>query len=54
MEVERSWKEADVAILVVDVSHFEAGFDRGGQTKEHLQLARELRQWRFDLSCFYM
>mmetsp|Transcript_22097 Transcript_22097/g.75761 ORF Transcript_22097/g.75761 Transcript_22097/m.75761 type:complete len:619 (+) Transcript_22097:54-1910(+) len=34
--------QADVALVVVDVSHFEAGFDRGGQTKEHLQLARSL------------
>jgi len=31
-----------VALLVADVSHFEAGFDRGGQTKEHLQLVRSL------------
>mmetsp|Transcript_70554 Transcript_70554/g.147761 ORF Transcript_70554/g.147761 Transcript_70554/m.147761 type:complete len:649 (-) Transcript_70554:55-2001(-) len=34
--------QADVALVVVDVSHFEAGFERGGQTKEHLQLARSL------------
>eukprot|EP00931_Biecheleriopsis_adriatica_P043768 TRINITY_DN25011_c0_g1_i1.p1 TRINITY_DN25011_c0_g1~~TRINITY_DN25011_c0_g1_i1.p1 ORF type:complete len:556 (+),score=125.77 TRINITY_DN25011_c0_g1_i1:56-1669(+) len=34
--------QADVALLVADVSHFEAGFDRGGQTKEHLQLVRSL------------
>jgi len=34
--------QAEVALLVVDVSHFEAGFDRGGQTKEHLQLVRSL------------
>jgi len=26
----------------VDVSHFEAGFEKGGQTKEHLQLVRVL------------
>lgn len=49
--VPKSSKEADVAILVVDVSHFEAGFDRGGQTKEHAQLARALREMpRFHLS----
>lgn len=34
--------QADVALLVADCSHFEAGFDRGGQTKEHLQLVRSL------------
>lgn len=34
--------QADVALLVADVSHFEAGFDRGGQTREHLQLVRSL------------
>merc|ERR1719221_1982325 len=34
--------QADVALLVADTSHFEAGFDRGGQTKEHLQLIRSL------------
>lgn len=34
--------QADVALMVADVSHFEAGFDRGGQTKEHLQLVRSL------------
>jgi len=34
--------QADAALLVADVSHFEAGFDRGGQTKEHLQLVRSL------------
>lgn len=34
--------QADAAIIVVDTTHFEAGFDRGGQTKEHLQLLRSL------------
>jgi len=33
---------ADVAVLVVDVKDFDAGFARGGQTKEHLQLVRSL------------
>ncbi len=36
--------QADCALLVVDASHgeFEAGFDRGGQTREHLILVRSL------------
>ncbi|KAF7355041.1 HBS1-like protein [Mycena sanguinolenta] len=35
---------ADCALLVVDASNgeFEAGFERGGQTREHLVLARSL------------
>jgi len=36
--------QADVAILVVDArpGEFEAGFDAGGQTREHAILARSL------------
>ena len=36
--------KADVSILVVDsrVGEFEAGFDAGGQTREHAILARSL------------
>lgn len=36
--------QADCALLVVDAStgEFEAGFDRGGQTREHLALVRSL------------
>lgn len=36
--------QADCALLVVDAStgEFEAGFDRGGQTREHLMLVRSL------------
>ena len=36
--------QADCALLVVDSSNgeFEAGFDRGGQTREHLVLVRSL------------
>jgi elongation factor 1 alpha-like protein len=36
--------QADCALLVVDaaVGEFEAGFDRGGQTREHLLLVRSL------------
>lgn len=36
--------QADSALLVVDaaVGEFEAGFDRGGQTREHLILVRSL------------
>eukprot|EP00929_Paragymnodinium_shiwhaense_P103746 TRINITY_DN6745_c0_g1_i1.p1 TRINITY_DN6745_c0_g1~~TRINITY_DN6745_c0_g1_i1.p1 ORF type:complete len:670 (-),score=206.97 TRINITY_DN6745_c0_g1_i1:89-1993(-) len=34
--------QADVALLVADVTHFDSGFERGGQTKEHLQLVRSL------------
>jgi elongation factor 1 alpha-like protein len=36
--------QADCALLLVDAStgEFEAGFDRGGQTREHLVLVRSL------------
>ncbi|KAG5716062.1 HBS1-like protein [Termitomyces sp. T112] len=36
--------QADCALLVVDAAHgeFEAGFERGGQTREHLLLVRSL------------
>jgi elongation factor 1 alpha-like protein len=36
--------QADMALLVVDASpgEFEAGFDRGGQTREHALLVRSL------------
>jgi elongation factor 1 alpha-like protein len=36
--------QADCAVLVVDATlgEFEAGFDRGGQTREHLLLIRSL------------
>lgn len=36
--------EADCALLVVDATtgEFEAGFERGGQTREHLILVRSL------------
>jgi translation elongation factor EF-1alpha len=36
--------QADVALLVVDGSpgEFEAGFERGGQTREHACLVRSL------------
>ena len=36
--------QADCALLVVDatVGEFEAGFNRGGQTREHLLLVRSL------------
>ena len=37
-------KQADVAILVVNATRgeFEAGFDQGGQTREHALLVRSL------------
>jgi hypothetical protein len=36
--------QADCALLVVDssIGEFEAGFDRGGQTREHIVLVRSL------------
>lgn len=36
--------QADCALLVVDaaVGEFEAGFERGGQTREHVLLVRSL------------
>jgi len=36
--------QADCALLVIDsgTGEFEAGFDRGGQTREHLLLVRSL------------
>ncbi len=36
--------QADSALMVVDaaVGEFEAGFERGGQTREHLLLVRSL------------
>jgi len=36
--------QADMALLVVDAApgEFEAGFDRGGQTREHALLVRSL------------
>ena len=36
--------QADIALLVVDAApgEFEAGFDAGGQTREHAVLARSL------------
>lgn len=36
--------QADCALLVVDAAtgEFEAGFERGGQTREHLVLVRSL------------
>lgn len=36
--------QADCALIVVDAStgEFEAGFERGGQTREHLVLVRSL------------
>lgn len=36
--------QADCALLVVDaaIGEFEAGFDRGGQTREHILLVRSL------------
>ena len=36
--------QADCALLVVDAAtgEFEAGFDKGGQTREHLVLVRSL------------
>ena len=39
-----SLMQADVAILVVDATtgEFEAGFEDGGQTREHAILARSL------------
>jgi elongation factor 1 alpha-like protein len=40
--------QADCALLVVDAAtgEFEAGFERGGQTREHLLLVRSLGVWQ--------
>ena len=42
---------ADVAVLVVDATTdaFEAGFDQGGQTREHAILIRSLGKNQYKL-----